>query len=155
LTNQNQPIGGILALGLDGRTLDTGELTELKNGIEFDKRDLAEMKNLNPLQPNLLFDEKLTIISGEREIQISYLGIGNTIGDAVVYLPKEKVMITGDLVVYPSPYESGAFSPEWVRTSKKLKQFQIDVKAPVSEVWKKWTTIDGAQSFQAPECVWM
>ncbi len=52
---------------------------------------------------------------GEREFQFHFLGIGNTAGDAVLYLPKEKVLIPGDLVVHPSPYESGAYLniPVW------------------------------------------
>jgi glyoxylase-like metal-dependent hydrolase (beta-lactamase superfamily II) len=70
------------------------------------------------------------ITSGKREIQIHYLGWGNTTGDAILYLPVEKILVTGDLVVYPSPYESGAFSKEWLETAKKLSLFKFEHLIP-------------------------
>jgi glyoxylase-like metal-dependent hydrolase (beta-lactamase superfamily II) len=45
-------------------------------------------------------------------------------------LPNEKLVITGDLVVHPSPYESGMFSPEWLETSKKLDQLDFRYLIP-------------------------
>jgi glyoxylase-like metal-dependent hydrolase (beta-lactamase superfamily II) len=72
----------------------------------------------------------MVITKGEREIQLLYPGIGNTSGDAVVYLPKEKILIPGDLVVHPSPYESGMFSPEWLETSQKLAALDFNILIP-------------------------
>ena len=100
-------------------------------GLRQIKLDSAEMKTLKPVVPNTTFTDKMVISTGNRDIELYYLGVGNTVGDAVAYLPKEKILITGDLVVYPSPYESGAFSKEWIATSQKLQtNFKYDILIP-------------------------
>jgi uncharacterized protein YndB with AHSA1/START domain len=37
-------------------------------------------------------------------------------------------------------------------TQQRSIDLQIDIEAPVSEVWKKWTSAKEAQTFLAPEC---
>ena len=115
---------------LSGKALTDAELQTLKEGTEQLKQDLQGMKEMKPVLPNNIFSDKLVLRKGSREIQILYLGVGNTSGDAVVYLPNEKVLIPGDLVVYPSPYESGMFSPEWLETSQKLAALDYQVLIP-------------------------
>lgn len=39
----------------------------------------------------------MTLYCGGREIRLLFLGRGHTAGDVVVYLPEERVLITGDL----------------------------------------------------------
>jgi glyoxylase-like metal-dependent hydrolase (beta-lactamase superfamily II) len=115
---------------LDGKTLSDSELVTLKEGTEQLRQDIESMKQLKPVLPNTTYSEKMILKRGNREIQLLYLGIGNTSGDAVVYLPSEKLLVPGDLVVYPSPYESGMFSPEWLETSEKLAALDYNILIP-------------------------
>jgi glyoxylase-like metal-dependent hydrolase (beta-lactamase superfamily II) len=115
---------------LDGKTLSDAELLTLKEGTEQLRQDIESMKQLKPVLPNTSYSDKMILKRGNREIQLLYLGIGNTSGDAVVYLPNEKVVVAGDLVVYPSPYESGMFSPEWLETSQKLAALDYKTLIP-------------------------
>lgn len=128
LDNYNESIRS--GTGEGGKKLSAEEIKTLKEGVAQVKLDLESIKNIKPTPPTMWFDEKLTIRSGSRIIECHYLGIGNTMGDAVVYLPAEKILIPGDLVVYPSPYESGAFSKDWLDTSKKLRQFPFTYLLP-------------------------
>ncbi len=114
----------------DGKSFDEAAKKQLKRDIVDVRGDIEELKKLKPVYPTVTFDQSLVLREGGREIQLHYLGIGNTVGDIIVYLPHEKMLITGDLVVYPSPYESGAFSGEWVATMKKLKAFDTNVVLP-------------------------
>lgn len=114
----------------DGKKISDEELTKIKEGLEDFKKDLEEMKTVNSTLPTITYSDKFFVYRGDREIQIHYLGFGNTTGDAIVYLPKEKVLITGDMVVYPSPYESGAFSKEWMLALEKLKSFPFNFMIP-------------------------
>lgn len=114
----------------DGTRFDEAGKKQLKRDIVDVRADIDELKKLKPTYPTITFDQSLVLREGSREMQLHYLGIGNTVGDIVVFLPKEKMLITGDLVVYPSPYESGAFSGEWVTTMKKLKSFDASVLLP-------------------------
>jgi glyoxylase-like metal-dependent hydrolase (beta-lactamase superfamily II) len=115
---------------LDGKTLSDAELVTLKEGTEQLRQDIESMKQLKPVLPNTSYSDKMILHRGTREIQLLYLGIGNTSGDAVVYLPNEKLVVPGDLVVYPSPYESGMFSPEWLETSQALAALDYNTLIP-------------------------
>lgn len=71
--------------------------------------------------PNVVFDRKLTLWMGSREVQIMHLGAGHTRGDTVVWLPKEKVLFSGDLVEFgATPYSGDAYHKEWPDTLNKV-----------------------------------
>jgi cyclase len=53
---------------------------------------------------------------GERTIVLQWLGRGNTDGDVLVWLPKDDVLITGDVLVVPIPYAFDSPMVEWVDT---------------------------------------
>ena len=72
--------------------------------------------------PTLVFDRSLTIFMGKREVQILHLGKGHTKGDTIAWLPKEKVLFSGDLVEYgAAPYCGDAHFREWPETLEKLR----------------------------------
>ncbi len=78
----------------------------------------------------LTFDHDITIDVGGRDVQVKFLGRGNTNGDAVVYLPKEKIVVTGDLVVYPLPYFYDGYPTEWVQTMQNLGELDATTIVP-------------------------
>ncbi len=80
--------------------------------------------------PTLTFTDKLDIDIGNREVQVKHLGRGNTPGDAIVYLPKEKILIAGDLLVYPIPYTYDGYPAEWVQTLKNMAQLDAETIVP-------------------------
>lgn len=116
--------------GFNGKKLPADSIKLLIEGIAQAKEDIKGIKKLNPKPPTITFNQRMILRCGSREIQLHYLGWGNTTGDAIVYLPKEKILISGDLVVFPSPYESGAFSREWLETSRKLRAFDFNYLIP-------------------------
>ena len=73
--------------------------------------------------PDVLITDSMTLDRSPRTIEIHFLGRGNTRGDLVVYLPKEKILATGDLVVNPVPFGMGSYYGEWVATLDKLMKF--------------------------------
>ncbi|MET8755512.1 MBL fold metallo-hydrolase [Streptomyces sp. NPDC004667] len=48
--------------------------------------------------PDLTFSERLTLHVGEIEVRVIHPGVAHTTGDAVVWLPRQRVVFTGDLV---------------------------------------------------------
>jgi len=78
------------------------------------------MKQLKFQSATLAFDHDFTLDIGGREVQVKFLGRGNTTGDAVVYLPKERIVVAGDLVVHPIPYTYDGYPPEWIETLDRL-----------------------------------
>jgi glyoxylase-like metal-dependent hydrolase (beta-lactamase superfamily II) len=97
-----------------------------------DDEDLLEeqYRNFVPAYPTLLIDGKLTLFSGEREIRILSPGTGNTPGDLVMWLPQEKILASGDIVVWPVPYGHGGHPEEWAQTLKQLAAMDFALLVP-------------------------
>lgn len=108
-----------------------GELTEARRQLLADVR-LArdENRKVRLTPPDLTFSDALTLRRGEREIQIRWLGRGNTEGDAVVWLPRERILASGDLVVNPIPYGFGSFPREWIEALDRLAGFDFELLMP-------------------------
>lgn len=71
--------------------------------------------------PTVVFERELTLFLGKREVRIMHLGKGHTKGDTVVWLPKEKVLFSGDLVEFgATPYTGDAYHEEWPATLDKV-----------------------------------
>jgi len=63
----------------------------------------------------------MTLFRGDREIRLLYLGRGHTGGDLVVYLPKERVLCSGDLLVNGVANLIDGYVNEWPDALEKLK----------------------------------
>lgn len=115
---------------LYGEALSDTQVAELKTTLTDVRKDIDGIKKIIPVLPNLTYSERMVISDKKREIQFLYFGVANTSGDAIVFLPSEKILITGDLVVHPSPYESGMFSPEWLEVMKKMNDLDYTTLLP-------------------------
>ena len=91
---------------------------------------VAQAERFSYRGPTLVFDGELNIDIGNREVQIKHLGRGNTAGDAVVYLPREKILIAGDLLDHPVPYAFDGYPSEWIQTLTKMAQMDARTIVP-------------------------
>jgi cyclase len=123
------------------KVLETGKLADGTPLTEGDRKDyeramvglapvVAEFKGTTQVAPNVSFDRELNIDLGNRLVQIRFLGRGNTAGDTVIYLPKEKILMTGDLLDHPSPYMFGGFPVDFVDTLHRLAEFDATTVIP-------------------------
>ena len=81
-------------------------------------------------RPTVTLNDHLTLIRGGREIRLLFLGRGHTGGDVVVFLPKERVVITGDLLVEGTSYLGDGFIPDWIQTLERLRALDYDTTLP-------------------------
>jgi hypothetical protein len=85
------------------------------------------LKETVPTPPNVTFDDHMTVFRGDREIRLLYLGRGHSDTDVIVYLPKEKIVATGDFFEGPV---TGAlnfgFHDEWANNLEKLKALDFE-----------------------------
>ena len=72
----------------------------------------------------------MTLFRGGREIQLLYLGRGHTDTDVVVYLPKERIVCTGDLMESVVSYMGDSYPEEWIATLDRLKALDFDTVMP-------------------------
>lgn len=89
-----------------------------------------EIKELKPTPPNVTLDDRMTMVRGDREIRLLYLGHGHTGGDLVVYLPTERVLCSGDLLVNGIANLVDGYVDEWPATLEKLKALDFDDVIP-------------------------
>jgi glyoxylase-like metal-dependent hydrolase (beta-lactamase superfamily II) len=89
-----------------------------------------ELKEIVPTPPNVTYSQKKVVDLGDREVQLLFLGRGHTNGDTVVYLPKERVVCTGDLMESQIAYMGDAQFDEWVATLGTLKKLDFDTDLP-------------------------
>ena len=105
---------------------DAATQARLKDEIAQQKDYLQEIKSLELTLPDLTFDRSLIIHRGDRRVVLLFLGRGHTSGDVVAWLPKERVVATGDLLHGWMPYMGDSFPPEWVATLDALDKLEFD-----------------------------
>jgi len=80
--------------------------------------------------PTITVDRGLTLHRGKRTIEVRYLGPGDTHGDLVVFLPQDRIVATGDMIVHPFPYGFSRHALEWVNTLDSLAALDFDTLIP-------------------------
>lgn len=91
---------------------------DMKSEIERFPRLFRSVESVPGLTwPTLTFKGEMTLWLGKLEVRIMQLGRGHTKGDTVVWLPQEKVLLSGDLVEYgATPYAGDAYFQGWPAT---------------------------------------
>jgi glyoxylase-like metal-dependent hydrolase (beta-lactamase superfamily II) len=87
---------------------------------------LAEVRAMKPALPTMAFERTMTLYRRDREIQLLYLGRAHTEADVFVYLPKEKVVITGAAVIGWTPFMGDGYPQDWPETLRRLEQLDWD-----------------------------
>jgi glyoxylase-like metal-dependent hydrolase (beta-lactamase superfamily II) len=71
--------------------------------------------------PTITFNKKMTLWLGKLEVQLLQLGRGHTKGDTVVWLPQDRVLLSGDLVEFDAtPYAGDAYFKDWPQTLENV-----------------------------------
>jgi len=109
---------------------DPAAKAKLQTQLQVTENNLASQKELKPTPPNVTLTTQMTLYRGKREIQIRYLGRGHTAGDVVVYLPNEKVVMTGDFLTAALSNMSDSFPNEWADSLDALKKLDFDTVLP-------------------------
>ncbi|MCM3874433.1 MAG: MBL fold metallo-hydrolase [Pyrinomonadaceae bacterium] len=115
-----------------GGPMDEEERATYASDIRIAERYMAENPGVEIVLPTITLTDRVTLHSGSRTVDIRYLGRGHTSGDIVVHLPKERILITGDLVISPVPYVGSPQSHpgEWGATLEKLLALQASIIVP-------------------------
>jgi cyclase len=127
---------------------DPAARAKLETQLRSTENNYASQKELRPTPPNVTLTTQMTLFRGNREIQIRYLGRGHTGGDVVVYLPKERLVITGDLLTSGLSNMSDSYPLEWAATLEELKKLEFDTVLPGhGEAYTDKKKIDAFQAY--------
>jgi glyoxylase-like metal-dependent hydrolase (beta-lactamase superfamily II) len=81
--------------------------------------------------PTTTFSDSMTVYLGNRRIDIKQVGRAHTAGDAVIHVPDQNVMFTGDIVEYHSAcYCGDGHFADWGNTLDAIKAYDVDAIAP-------------------------
>jgi glyoxylase-like metal-dependent hydrolase (beta-lactamase superfamily II) len=105
---------------------------DMKSEIERFPRLFNAVESVPGLTwPTLTFKGEMTLWLGKLEVKIMQLGRGHTKGDTVLWLPQDKVMLSGDLVEYgATPYCGDAYYQDWPATLDALAAFNPEKLVP-------------------------
>ena len=97
----------------------------LKPLLDEDKFFLDQKARVRHTFPNVTFSDRLSIELGDRHIDVLHYERAVTPGDAFVYLPREKILLAGDLIVNPITFALSGYPSEWLRTLEKIDALEV------------------------------
>ncbi|MXX60521.1 MAG: MBL fold metallo-hydrolase [Holophagales bacterium] len=111
-------------------TASEEEREDLETQISIQAAHVESTAEIHPVPPDTTLAEKMSFFSGGREIQLHFLGRAHTGGDVVVYLPAERLVFTGDMMLGGPPWPGDGWVNEWPATLERLKQLDFDLILP-------------------------
>jgi cyclase len=105
------------------KATDVGEKTQIQKTLNEAEAYLAEVKKIQIPLATLIVDQNLNLYRKSGVVEILSIGKAHTDGDLIVYLPAEKVLITGDLVHGAQPVTKDGYFSDWIGaidTAEKL-----------------------------------
>jgi len=91
---------------------------------------VRDMDGALTLAPSEGFSERLGLPDRDAPAEALFLGRANTDGDALLWLPKQRVLVTGDVVVSPVPFGYGSYPAEWLKVLAKVRRYPFRVLIP-------------------------
>ncbi len=94
-------------------------------------KDRKDIKENELKQADITFNDKYVIDDGTQRVEFIHFGHCHTAGDAVAYLPKHKILCTGDACVNGSfNYMGHSNSASWVMNLEKMEKLDVDLVCP-------------------------
>jgi cyclase len=113
-----------------GEEKDPQQKATLERQVQSSLAYLEQVKEVKQTPPNITFDNTMTLYRGGRELHLMYLGRGHTDTDVVTFLPKERIVATGDLMESVISYLGDSYPQDWIATLEKLKALDFDTVMP-------------------------
>jgi phosphoglycerate dehydrogenase-like enzyme/glyoxylase-like metal-dependent hydrolase (beta-lactamase superfamily II) len=81
--------------------------------------------------PSIVFDDKLVLDDGKQRVEFRFFGHAHTPGDAVAYLPRHKILCTGDACLNGAfNYTGHSDTASWIRVLERLEQLDVRLVCP-------------------------
>jgi glyoxylase-like metal-dependent hydrolase (beta-lactamase superfamily II) len=102
---------------------ETGYYGNKPGAWEAAAKDRADLRTTKLKPPSVLFSKDLIFDDGKHRVELMHLGVAHTHGDAVAWLPKERILFAGDICVNgPYNYVGDGDVGQWVATLEAAKK---------------------------------
>ena len=112
----------------DGAPLTPEQRRKDEDDVRLERSFVEESANVQRTYPTLTYSDKLTLHHGGREFRFMSM-VGDATGTTVLYLPNEKILITGDVISYPVPYFTPPLS-QHAKTLRTLSRLDAEIIIP-------------------------
>jgi cyclase len=94
-----------------------------------------DMKGYKREYPTLLFNDTLVFEDSIHRVELIRMGPAHTAGDGIAFLPKEKILVTGDLFVNGNPWGNNVADPDvdyerWLNVLAKMESWHPRIVIP-------------------------
>jgi glyoxylase-like metal-dependent hydrolase (beta-lactamase superfamily II) len=120
----------------DGSPLTPAIRAEKEDSIAQREQFAAEVAALPRVLPNVVYTDDMTFWSGQREFRLMSV-TGDATASTVLYLPGEKILATGDVLVSPEdgkgppPWTTNSYSvTPWLETLRRLDSLDLVAIVP-------------------------
>jgi glyoxylase-like metal-dependent hydrolase (beta-lactamase superfamily II) len=109
------------------------------------RADVAASK-LKP--PSLLYRTEMIFDDGKHRVELLYFGVAHTHGDGFAWLPKEKILFTGDACVNgPYNYTGDGDTAQWIKTLEAAKKLGATCVAELPHLKVVWEAFGKDERF--------
>jgi glyoxylase-like metal-dependent hydrolase (beta-lactamase superfamily II) len=112
---------------LEGRVATRPELAPALDQARF---FVDQKRHAKLVLPSVTYRNRLDLTLGERTIQVRHHDRAVTPGDTFLYLPAEKIVVTGDLLVNPIAFALSSYPTGWLRTLEAIDMLDAAVLIP-------------------------
>lgn len=94
-----------------------------------------DMKGYRREFPSLLFNDTIVFDDSIHRVELIRMGPAHTGGDGIAFLPKEKILVTGDLFVNGNPWGNNVADPnvdyiKWLSVLERMESWQPRIVIP-------------------------
>ena len=104
--------------------------TRYRNAVAEVRARRLDWRGTHLVMPTETFTNELLLDDRERPVRLMFLGRANTDGDAIAWLPNERIVVTGDVVVHPIPFGFYSFPGEWIAVLERIKALNYRILVP-------------------------
>jgi glyoxylase-like metal-dependent hydrolase (beta-lactamase superfamily II) len=121
-----------LATGMTGRVPITGTMRPFWELVQRETQEYQRDFRPAPfVNADITFSDSLTFQWGAHTLRLIHMADdGHSAGDVVVWIPERRLVVTGDLVVAPTPYATYYNSPGMVRALERLAAMDPAIIVP-------------------------
>lgn len=103
----------------------------MKQAYEDWVKDKPDFTNLTMIEPSIFFDDRLVLEDDTQRVELLTYGHGHGYGDAIAYLPKQKILFTGDLCVNGAfNYLGDSHLEHWIGVLEMLQGLTVESVCP-------------------------
>src|SRR5262245_22084844 len=127
---------------------ETGFYAHESGRWEAATKDRADLKTTKLKPPSVLFSKDLAFDDGKHRVELMHLGVAHTHGDAVAWLPNERILFTGDMCVNgPYNYVGDGDVAKWISTLDAARQLGAKMVCTGHGPRSTATVLDDQQAF--------